>query len=116
MSKPRQLTNEEVRDRFMALVWSYIDYWEHDARVPDVHGKLQGMAFGIMNILDGTSEGSPSFCVAPMPHPEDEKFHRDRGDNWFPDVKKLGTEADISCGNMLHDYFYEYARKMGRKL
>jgi hypothetical protein len=112
MSKqPRKMTTEEVRERFLQQVWAYIDYWERDSRTPSVHGKLSGLAFSMLVILDGGSPALPSCIVAPQPHPDDKKYHQENGDNWFPENNDVAIKGDIA--GCLHEQFHAVGRKMG---
>jgi len=100
---PRAYTKEEVRERFLNHVRGVVKYWS------DLPGKTKeeavaGAAFSILVGLDGEAGFMPGFAVIPSPHPDDQKFHESRGENWYPDFKvcdDCGEICDIA-GN-LHD-------------
>lgn len=95
----RAYTMEEVREKFLAHVREMVLYWEREDRKPDVHDKLSGLAFSILSALDGCSGDIPGFQVIPSAHPDDRKYHEERGENWYPD------DCDIAGG--LHEHFYK---------
>lgn len=103
--KPRAYTPDEMRkmvlDHMRAMVW----YWE--SLKDDGYGvreRLDGLAFSFLAMLDGSSAGVPSFDLVPRPHPDDEAFHRDDGDNWWPDGVVINDRA------MLHEEWHEKAK------
>lgn len=77
-------TKEEVREQFISQVRRVYSYW---ASLPDKSDidRCEGVAFSIMNIIDGTSAALPSFDLVVRPHPDDKKFHIDNGDDWYED-------------------------------
>jgi hypothetical protein len=103
MSEPRAKTAEEARADFLAHVRQVARYWESP---PDrtVRERLEGLAFSILNIFDGTS-GLPAMDIVLRPHPDDEAFYKSEDENWFEDGQI------INDGVMLHEVFYERPRK-----
>jgi hypothetical protein len=103
MPEPREYTEEEVCRQFLETVWTYIDYW-HNLPDKTCRGKLEGLAFSLMAILDGVSS-LPSFVVAPVPHPGDKKYNKEEGENWYPQNHESDVVCDIS--GSLHDEFHK---------
>ncbi len=101
---PRELTTEEVRNQFLSHVRFMIDYWERETRATTSKQKLEGLAHSILVTLDGGS-GLPAFIVAPNPHPDDQQFRIEEGEDWFPENHTLKVKADISGG--LHERLFE---------
>ncbi len=100
----REYTEEEVRQQYLELVWSYIDYW-HNLPDKTCREKMEGLAFGMLVILDGGTELElPGFIVAPSPHPDDKEYLENQGKNWFPENDESSVNCDISRG--LHELFY----------
>lgn len=97
--EPRPWTKEEAREKFLKHIWGLIQFWA-DAKVDNDLEKMEGLAFSILSSLDGTSMELPAYQVIPCPHPNDEEFHRVRGNNWYSD--------DIDIGGELHSNFYTY--------
>jgi hypothetical protein len=106
MSEPREYTTEEVREMLLRHIWGLIHYWEHDSRTADLHGKMTGLAFSILSTLDGSSVEIPSFLVAPSPHPDDREYHKENGENWFPENHENEINCDI--GGVLHEWFHSF--------
>ncbi|KKL56959.1 hypothetical protein LCGC14_2240200 [marine sediment metagenome] len=99
----REYTEDEVRNEYLKLVWSYIDYW-HDLPDQTCREKLEGLAFGMLVILDGGNPDLPGFIVAPDPHPDDKEFCERQGQNWFPSNHNATVKCDIAGG--LHELFH----------
>lgn len=98
MTKPRAKTAEEVREEFLQQVRAYAHYW---ATLPDQtpQDRCDGMAFSILNILDGNTM-LPAFNLTVAPHPEDKEYHIAQGDNWY--------EPDMLINDcMLHEFYYK---------
>lgn len=95
--KPRVMTKEEVRDKFLNAVKNCVNYW---MRIDDktLEERMTGAVFSILVIIDGESE-LPGFELSPFPHPSDKKFYKDRGENWYP--------HDIDIAGELHHRFIE---------
>jgi hypothetical protein len=108
MNKPRELTEEEVRERFLDHLWVMIDYWAAEGerdRKPR-RDSLEGLAFSLLAALDGEAADLPGFIVAPHPHPDDKAFRRDNGEDWFPSNHKLDSKIKADIAGVLHELFY----------
>ncbi len=105
---PREYTKDEVLAAFLDMVRGYVDYW---ACVPreggaDIHGRLSGLAFSILVMLDGDS-ALPGFIVAPNSHAADKQDAIDNGENWYPTQKDVeGNVYAYDIAGSLHDDFY----------
>jgi hypothetical protein len=71
--------------------------WEH-ADNCTIKGKLEGLAFSILNIFDGTT-GLPAMDIVLSPHPEDKDFALSEGERWY-------EEGMIINDCYLHELFY----------
>jgi hypothetical protein len=56
-----------------------------------------------LTMLDGASVDVPGFDLVVRTHPEDEKYLRDNGENWWPN----GVAVDVS-----HENWHPYLRKV----
>lgn len=109
--EPRELTTDEVRERFLAYardmvrVWSDPDLRQNplDGR-GDIERRVSGAVFSILVALDGAAGELPRFLVAPHPHPDDREYLRSEGENWFPENRAAAVKGNIA--GMLHDFFY----------
>lgn len=96
MSRPK--TPEEIREEFLDMIRAYVRYWD-EAPKETCREKLDGLAFSILNIFDGTTIGLPAFDIVCNPHPEDEEYHKAVGEDWY-------TAAKINdC--CLHEFYYK---------
>ena len=106
--KTRELTDEETRDRLFGHLEALIDYWENQGE--SRRDAMEGLVFSILVTLDGESGGLPAWILAPDPHPEDREFHKNRGENWFPENDFLLVSFNLS--GTLHEYWSR--RKRGQ--
>ena len=103
---PRELTDREVRDKFLAHVWEMIGYWEPRP------GGVEGIAFSILCAIDGDAAALPKFALCPDPHPEDKPYSIEKGDSYYPAFLASRTDACDIAGS-LHELFYN-AKPKGR--
>jgi hypothetical protein len=101
---PRPITADEAREKFLELVRAYVEYWANESRTPDTRQKLDGLAFSILNILDGTTVGFPACDVVLRPHADDEEFLRGEGNNWY-------VNGQVINAVLLHEMFYKNDRR-----
>lgn len=99
---PRPMTNEECREYFVQCLLSLADYWADNSNVPDARDKCRGIAFSFLVMLDGGVTRLPAFNVSPAPHPDDAKYYREHGKNWWPDGLVFND-----C--QLHEIFHQIA-------
>lgn len=106
--KPREWTEDEIRERLLRHVWDMVEYWADRPGKP-IEERLSGLAFSILAALDGCAMAIPAFIVAPCPHESDKDFNRSNGDNWYPENHKAKVKADI--GGSLHELFHKFEPK-----
>lgn len=94
----RELTAAEVREQFLQQVRCVTQYW---SELPDISDqeRCEGVAFSILNIIDGFS-CLPSFDLVVRPHHYDKQFHINEGENYYPDGVVINE-----C--MLHEHFFK---------
>lgn len=99
----RAKTAEEMRAEFLEHVLVTVDYW---AKVPGktTREALSGLAFSILVALDGGAMDLPAYDLTPIPHPDDEQFAKDEGENWVPRGVAIND-----C--QLHELFCELERR-----
>lgn len=111
MTEPRQKTAEEIQDEFLRHLWHQVRYWA-SAKVEreTIEERLAGLAFGFLNMLDGTSMELPAFLLIPSAHPTDPNFRRERGEDWYPvnEAVERVMKGEVSDGDMLHEKFYQH--------
>ena len=103
MTEPRAYTPDEVRDQLIEHVWTMIRYWGgHDgSNVAADRPKddcLSGLAHSILVMLDGCAMDLPAFKLQVDPHPEDEAYLREQGENFYP--------VGLVIEDMLHEHLY----------
>ena len=104
INSPREMTTNEVRDAFLMQLIALVDYW---AEYPNMllRDRLSGILFSVLSTLDGCSGGVPGFIVAPLPHPDDKGYSKEKGDNWYPENDPIVVNSDI--GGSLHERLCE---------
>ena len=96
MSKP--YTEEEVREMFLAHIRHLCRYWAGVER-GDKKEILEGLAFSILNIFDGTTS-LPAFDIVVRPHPDDKAHNESCDEDYFVDGQVINN-----C--YLHEMFYK---------
>lgn len=108
---PHELTGPEMRDLFLRHLRGYVRYW---ASVKNPHAsegqseteaRLDGLAFSVLNMLDGTCVGLPAFDVVPNPHPTDRAYLIGKGENYWP-PNKLRKGTKLLNDVLLHDLWH----------
>jgi hypothetical protein len=110
----REHTPEEIRTAFLGHISMLVDYWTDQVGPKSDREKLDGLAFSILSMLDGCACSLPAFEVLPAPHPDDKSFHRNEGENWWPDPPDLGDASTVHGGTMLHELWHDFRRKRGQ--
>lgn len=96
----RAYTKEEVRGQFLNTIRNYVDYWDSvDER--SSKEKLSGLAFSILNILDGTTIDLPAFNLSVDVHPSNKEYCQENNKNWYEQGMLINDDE------MLHEMFYE---------
>jgi len=94
--EPRAYTDEEVRTMFLEKVYGIKEYWEKESVTNDtLKGRMEGCVFSIMALLDGSNIDFPAVALIAIPHPSDEDFHKERGENWIEDGTLIGGNVEL---------------------
>lgn len=94
----RELTPDEMKQEFLDYIHALVDYWEHEDRAPTIKDKLDGLAFSILNAIDGGSAELPAYALIPLGNPDDIEYCQKQGRNYYPE------ETEDIAGS-LHDGF-----------
>ena len=96
----RAYTAKEMRERFLEQARILAGYWAglRDKTPQEV---ADGVAFSILNVIDGTSAGLPAMDLVLSPHPDDKAYHEAEGENW-PEPGQV-----INAGCLLHELYYQ---------
>ena len=100
MTAPRAMTVEEMREKFLdqcraiADFWASVDLRSKPANETEAQYRLNGLLFSLFVILDGGSADLPAFDLTPSPHPSDEEYHRDEGENWWA-AKAINADCQL---------------------
>jgi len=109
MRDPRAYTAEEVEEMILRHIWTLVGYWDTMVGERPTRDRLSGLAFSILTMLDGCGMDIPAFKLVPHPprielvpdpHPSDEEYHKENGDNWFDPETVIET--------MLHEAFHRF--------
>lgn len=97
MSKP--ITKEESRQMFLSAVSDACWYW---SQLEDRTEKerLDGLAFSLLNIFDGTSSFPCAIDLVLRPHPDDKDFLIAEGTDYIEDGLVINDDVylhDLWC-------------------
>jgi hypothetical protein len=101
----REYMQKEIQTLFLDHIRSNVNYWNRQTD-RDSLGKLNGLAFSILAMLDGCSCGIPAFEIIPVSHPKDKDFQIASGENYFPEFRLPKEVVTVHGGAMLHELFY----------
>jgi hypothetical protein len=88
----RELTNDEVRERFLKHVAAIVEWWDKETKVTNTREKLEGVALSILALIDGSNIDLPKFVLAPDPHPDDKAYRQRHDEDWFPGCPEVKTD------------------------
>lgn len=103
----KELTEQQIRDRFLDHVWAMIDHCEKESRRETVREKLELLAFSILTAIDGEAAALPGFIFAPLPHKDDKAFCKSEGEDYYPQNHKIEYKIKADIAGCLHDQFYD---------
>ena len=124
-----QYTQEECQKMFLEALAANCRYWTNLELTDDTPGidfsteaartkwKVEGLAFSVLNLLDGGAGMMPAFEVYPAPHESDKAYHQDEGSNYWPGPPEKCLDAEgneiptIHGGDMLHELWHKYVPK-----
>lgn len=90
----RAYTNEEAKYRFLSQIRAQVGYWARVEGRNEIE-KLEGLAFSILNIFDGTTVDLPSMDIVLRPHPDHEEYCKSQGEHWWPDGLVINDETHL---------------------
>jgi hypothetical protein len=102
MTVPRAYSPDECRQIIINQWRAIAHYWAELAAAGHSH-PFEGLVFSILAEIDGDGTAHPRLRLITDPHPDDESFHRNEGENWWP------ADCDLTEGVALHEQFYKDA-------
>ncbi len=95
----RAYTADEVRREFLDYCREMARYW---ADLPDKTPleRCEGVAFSILVAIDGETLGLPCFDMVVSPHPSDQAYAENLGEDYY------GPGTVINADAMMHEEFY----------
>ena len=103
----RAITKEEAREEFLKQVKALVAYWA-EIEKETVIEQLDGLAFSILNIFDGSTMIFPTLDIVIRPHEDDKEYCIDVGENYYEDGMAINDDT------MLHEE-YVYLKYPERK-
>ena len=92
-------TKEEVREMFLDHIRCLVKYWDQ-VDTKNTEEKLDGLAFSMLNIFDGSTIPFPAFDIVAKTHPNDKDYCKENNERWFEDGTIINDDV------MLHEIFY----------
>jgi hypothetical protein len=100
----KEIPKKLARERFLALVRGVAQTWgAYD--LTDERERCNGVVFGVLNIIDGNTGVFPALDLVVRPHPDDQAYRIEEGDNYYPD----GLVINEDCA--LHE-LYQNPRRL----
>ncbi len=91
---PREKTADEVREEFLRIIAGRCAdvIWDRSKTKREA---VEAAVFGVLTTLEGS--GDFPFCaVIPQPHPEEQRFCAEEGENWYPSPPVEQEAMDMS--------------------
>jgi hypothetical protein len=114
----REYTGEECQEMLLKKIASLSKYWaealldDFDSKEEEIKYRLNGFAFSVLNIFDGSSMDLPAFDIFPSPHPSDKEYFQDNDENWFPGPIEVCRDVDgndlVAINGMMHEQWGKY--------
>ena len=92
------ITKSEAKALFLQHLRDVAQYW--DSQKMTSTEKLDGLAFSVLTLLDGSTMVLPAMDLVLRPHPEDKEYRQTRDENWFENGMAINDDA------MLHEEWY----------
>lgn len=100
----RKYTIDEMKYMFIKQCLIISKYWARlDVKDSELRGmtldeyRTDGVVFSILAMLDGSSVDIPGFAICPFPHEDDEEYHKQINENWYPKIKSTDDEDGSNC-------------------
>jgi len=91
----RAYTKEEARKKFLDQIHNTVDHWENESRAETSKEKLDGLAFSILSMIDGSTMQIPSINIVLNPHTDDKEYHQEKGTNWFEEGMIINDDCHL---------------------
>jgi hypothetical protein len=125
-----QHSKDEMVEMFLQHLRDVGKYWA-TVKLPDdckprgeqseTEYRIEGALFSFLVMLDGGAgdmpafhvvpdgqPGAPAFHIVPDPHPDDEQYHRDQGEDWWPTCTLEGiNDFSINWDEQMHERFHQ---------
>ena len=95
------LSKEQARENFLTAIRGAVEYWEDEERAQTSKKKLEGLAFSILNIIDGSGMIMPALDICLSPHPDDKQYAIDNGEEWYEPGMCINDDV------MLHEFWHQ---------
>lgn len=121
MTTPRAYTAAEVRTQLIDYIRDVVQRGGREPLIEvdaidralgktPVTKRIEQAVFSILVALDGLSSFETAFRLVTDPHPDNEAFLREEGQNWIP------SGVDITEDAYLHELFYAPERAIRERL
>lgn len=94
-------TKEEARQHILAHMRTMARYWARVENGGSVEDRIDGFAFSMLVMFDGSSAELPAMNIALAPHPEDKAYQQGQGERWY----EPGTVINDDCH--LHELWHQ---------
>ena len=102
-----EYTKSEVRDQYLRHIAQLCKHWETESRAVSTKEKLEGLAFSILSMLDGSTM-LPGCMIIPMSTTYDVEFYQENGSRWYAITPENKEFEQLDIGGSLHEQFFSY--------
>lgn len=96
----RAITKEEARKDFLDAVRAKVQFWAKGTGGMSKEEACDGVAFGILVLIDGMSGENPAMDLVLRPHEDDKQDAIENDKNYYEDGMAINDDI------MLHDLWY----------
>jgi len=104
MDEPREYTQQEIRDQFVAFIAEQIDHWTTSSAYAELppRERLTRCLISILAVIDDGGSSLPPFLLAPACTGQsavltyDRPYYADQGRNWYPDNPPYAVKGNIA--------------------
>lgn len=88
----RAYTKKEVREMLLKHLAKLIEVWAR-AEGQSIVGRLDGLVFSILSLIDGSNSNFPKIKLILNPHLDDQQYCKKNEENWFASDMEITDES-----------------------
>jgi hypothetical protein len=101
---PRAYTREEVTEQILEGVVRNVRYWQKQPSCGTMEDRVEGVAFSILSMLDGSTMDIPAFNLSPDTEEDHINYCIEEGQNYY--------DPDTVVSTSLHELFHPTMKRL----